>query len=200
MHITLFSYFLHLKECFDMPDELFDIVDAQDRVTGQELRSVVHQSGLWHRGVHVLLFTGDGKLLVQQRSRTRTHAPSALDCSVSEHVKAGEAYQAAAMRGLEEELGLKETVIHPLVKFRMQYGPNDNEISTLYQGEVDPIKVRFDPLEVDWVGYYSLGELQEFLSQEAFIFSYWFEQIIRWYLNWESALEVLEIYKDTLTE
>jgi len=183
-----------------MPDELFDIVNEQDQVIGQEMRSIVHQNGLWHRGVHVLLFSGDGKLLVQQRSRNRVHAPSALDCSVSEHVKAGEGYYAAAIRGLEEEMGLDEVAIHPLIKFKMNYGPNDNEISTLYQGEVDPVKVKFDPIEVDWVGYYSLTELEEFLSQEAFIFSYWFEQIIRWYLSEESAMEVLEIYTDLLSK
>jgi isopentenyldiphosphate isomerase len=183
-----------------MPDELFDIVDEQDRVISQEMRATVHKHGLWHRGVHILLFTGDGKLLVQQRSRTRSHAPSALDCSVSEHVKAGENYYAAAIRGLEEEMGLAEVILHPIVKFRMNYGPNDNEISTLYQGDVDPVKVRFDPLEVDWIGYYSMTELEEFLSQEAFIFSYWFEQIFRWYLNKSSALEVLETYSGISTQ
>jgi isopentenyl-diphosphate Delta-isomerase len=156
--------------------------------------------GLWHRGVHVLLFTGDGKLLVQQRSKTRTHAPSALDCSVSEHVKAGEEYLTAAIRGLEEEMGIRELKLHPLIKFRMNYGPNDNEISTLYQAEVDPINVRFDPVEVDRIGYYNFIELENFLSQKTFLFSYWFEQIIRWYLGGESALEVIEIYEYDLSE
>jgi isopentenyl-diphosphate delta-isomerase len=182
-----------------MSDELFDIVNGQDHVIGQEMRSVVHQRGLWHRGVHIFLFTGDGKLLVQRRSKDRLHAPSALDCSVSEHVKAGEGYYAAAMRGLEEEMGVEEVDLHSLIKFRMNYGPNDNEISTLYQGEVDPVKVKFDPIEVEWIGYYSLTELEEFLLKEEFMFSYWFEQIIRWYLIRPSALEVLEIYSDTLT-
>ena len=54
-----------------MSDELFDVVDEEDKVIGQETRSIVHQRGLWHRGVHVLLFTHEGKLLVQQRSRDR---------------------------------------------------------------------------------------------------------------------------------
>ena len=183
-----------------MPDELFDIVDEHDQVIGQEMRSIVHTSGLWHRGVHVLLFTGDGKMLVQKRSKTRTHAPSALDCSVSEHVKAGEEYNAAALRGLEEEMGIRELKLHPLVKFKMNYGPNDNEISTLYQAEVDPVKVRFDPVEIEEIGYYNFLELEGFLSQETFAFSYWFEQIIRWYLGGKSALEVIEFYEYDLSE
>ena len=90
-----------------MPDELFDVIDEEDKVIGQEMRSVVHQRGLWHRGVHVLLFIQDEKLLVQQRSKDRVHSPLALDCSVSEHVKAGEDYFTAAVRGLQEEMGVE---------------------------------------------------------------------------------------------
>ena len=75
---------------------------------------------------------------MQQRGRHRETFPLALDCSVSEHVKAGENYQQAAHRGLAEELGIQGVPIHPLVKFKMVYGPNDFEICVLYEGRVDP--------------------------------------------------------------
>jgi isopentenyldiphosphate isomerase len=174
-----------------MTDELFDIVDENDTVTGQEMRSVVHQRGLWHRGVHVLLFTADKKLLVQKRSADRVQAPSLLDCSVSEHVKAGEGYSEAAVRGLKEELGLEGIDLEPLLKFKMNYGPDDNEISQLYRGTVDPAGVRFDPVEIERIDFYSLGELGALLEKEDHKFSYWFEQILGWYLGKPSALQRL---------
>jgi len=174
-----------------MPDELFDIIDEEDKVLGQEMRSVVHRRGLWHRGVHVFLFTGEGKLLVQQRSRDRVHAPLALDCSVSEHVKAGEAYSSAAMRGLKEEMGVEGIEIERLVKFKMNYGPNDNEISMLYRGVVDPSLVKFDPVEIERIYFYGLDELQEMLRNKDHKFSYWFRQIFQWYLGKPSALQEL---------
>ena len=183
-----------------MPDELFDIVNQEDIVIGQEMRSLVHQRGLWHRGVHVLLFTRDGKLLVQQRSKDRVHAPLALDCSVSEHVKAGEDYYAAAIRGLQEEMGVVEIDIQPLVKFKMNYGPNDNEISKLYRGAIDPADVKFDPVEVERIDYYELAELQNLMGSEEVEFSYWFKQILRWYSGKPSALSVLASYSDLLAE
>ena len=183
-----------------MPDESFDIIDENDIVIGQELRSIVHQRGLWHRGVHVLLFTREGKLLVQQRSKDRVHAPLALDCSVSEHVKAGEDYYSAAVRGLQEEMGVEGIDIQPVVKFKMNYGPNDNEISELYRGIVDPAKVKFDPVEVERIEYYELAALQNRLGSEEDKFSYWFEQILRWYSGKPSALEVLASYADPLAE
>jgi isopentenyldiphosphate isomerase len=90
-----------------MAEELLDIVDDNDIVLGREPRSTVHKVGLQHRGVHVFLFTTDGKMLVQKRSADRASSPSMLDCSVSEHVKAGESYREAAIRGMKEELGLE---------------------------------------------------------------------------------------------
>jgi isopentenyldiphosphate isomerase len=183
-----------------MADELFDTIDENDVVIGQEMRSIVHQRGLWHRGVHVFLFAPDGKLLVQQRSKDRLHAPLALDCSVSEHLKAGEEYYTAAVRGLKEEMGVEGIGLQALIKFKMNYGPNDNEISELYQGVVDPALVKFDPVEVERIDYFSLTELEEFLANKDFVFSYWFEQLIQWYLGNPSALQVLEKYVDMSTK
>lgn len=177
-----------------MPEELFDIVNEEDAVIGQEMRSIVHQRGLWHRGAHILLFTPEGKLLVQQRSKDRVHSPLMLDCSVSEHVKAGEDYYTAAIRGLSEEMGIEEIDIHPLIKFKMNYGPNDNEISELFQGSVDPDFIKFDPGEIEQIIYHNISELQMLVESEESNFSYWFEQIIHWYLGNSCALEVIKDY------
>jgi len=174
-----------------MPDELFDIIDENDQVIGEELRSVVHQRGLWHRGAHVLLFTKGGKLLVQQRSRNKSQSPLALDCSVSEHVTAGEDYLQAAIRGLSEELGVSDIALHPLVKFKMNYGPNDNEISMIFKGNVSLEGVRFDTNEIEKIDCYTLTELQSLIQKKEVVISYWFEQILLWLLEKPSALQIM---------
>jgi isopentenyldiphosphate isomerase len=166
-----------------MSDELLDIVNDEDIVTGQKTRSTAHQLGLQHRGVHVFLFTPDGKMLVQKRSADRTASPSALDCSVSEHVKAGESYLDSAIRGMKEEMGVEGIEIKPLVKFRMNYGVNDNEISTLYEGMVDPAKVKFDPVEIEEINYYSLVELQEMIKAGNVQFCGWFVELLNWFVG-----------------
>ena len=166
-----------------MADELLDIVTDEDTVTHQEMRSTVHQLGLQHRGVHVFLFTPDGKMLVQKRSADRAASPSALDCSVSEHVKAGESYLDAAIRGMKEEMGVDGIEIKELVKFRMNYGTNDNEISTLYEGIVDPATVKFDPIEIEKINYYSVDELQEMIESGNVKFCGWFVELLNWYLE-----------------
>ena len=173
-------------------DELLDIVNNEDIVTGQEMRSTVHQLGLQHRGVHVFLFTRDGKMLVQKRSADRAASPSALNCSVSEHVKAGESYLDAAVRGMREEMGVMGIEISPLVTFRMNYGLNDNEISTLFEGWVEPEKVVFDPVEIDEIGYFNIDELQTMIRDEKIKFCGWFVQILNWYLGKPSEMKILK--------
>jgi len=164
-------------------DELLDIVNDEDIVTGQEMRSTIHQLGSQHRGVHVFLFTSDGKMLVQKRSADRTAFPSTLDCSVSEHVKAGESYLDAAVRGMKEEMGVEGIKIKPLVKFRMNYGVNDNEISTLYEGVVDPAKVKFDPIEIEEIDYFSVDELQKTIEEDNIKVCGWFVELLNWHLG-----------------
>jgi isopentenyldiphosphate isomerase len=177
-----------------MPDELLDVVDDDDIVIGREMRSVVHQRGLQHRGVHLFLFTQDGRLLVQRRSKDRAASPLLLDCSVSEHVRAGEDYRTAAIRGLQEELGLKELELREIVTFKMNYGPNDNEISRIYQGPVDPTLVRFDPVELDQIAYYDLAELLNRMKSGEEAFCRWFVQIIHWAVGNPSELRILQVH------
>jgi 16S rRNA (adenine1518-N6/adenine1519-N6)-dimethyltransferase len=175
-----------------MPDEMLDIVNDDDQVTGQETRKIVHQRGLQHRGVHIFLVTADGKLIVQQRGSQRGLCPLALDCSVSEHVKAGESYPEAARRGLAEELGIQHARLHALVKFKMEYGPNDMEISQLYEGGGDPAQVQVDPIEVEKIACYSLDELEALIQNREAAFSGWFVELIHWYLGKPSRLQVLK--------
>jgi isopentenyldiphosphate isomerase len=177
-----------------MPNELLDVVNDDDIVIAQEMRSVVHRSGFLHRGVHVFLITPSGKLLVQQRGKDCETFPLALDCSISEHVKSGESYHQAALRGLAEEMGITGVHIHALVKFKMVYGPNDNEICILYEGRMDQAGIQFDPREVEGIAYFHLEELIELIHHGEMEFSSWFVQLINWYLNRPSEMNIIRTY------
>ena len=99
------------------PEELFDIVNEDDEVIGQQPRSVVHAKGLRHRAAHVLVFNTDGKVFLQLRSISKDNNPGVWDSACSGHVDAGESYADAATRELMEEIGLLvETPLEPLFK------------------------------------------------------------------------------------
>lgn len=172
-------------------DELLDVVNDTDTVTGQAMRLLVHQQGLWHRGVHVFLFNKRGDMLIQKRSADRTNSPSLLDCSVSEHVKAGESYLEAAVRGLKEEMGVEGIKLSRRGKIQMNYGMNDNEISEIYEGRLDGQQIKFDPGEISEVKFMSLGEIQAGIVEEKEKYCYWFIQLMQWYFGQAANLKDL---------
>jgi len=175
-----------------MKEEMLDVIDTEDRVIGQNPRSEVHQLGFWHRGAHVFLFSPNGKMLIQKRSADRKLAASLLDCSVSEHVKAGEDYLEAAVRGLSEELGLEGIDLSPIAKIRMEYGPNDNEVSTIFEGRVTSQNIRFDPVEISEIFFMEMDEIKEGIFKSTKLFCPWFTEIMKWYFGLNSKLEILE--------
>jgi isopentenyl-diphosphate delta-isomerase type 1 len=89
------------------PDEWFDVVNERDEVIGRALRREVHARGLWHRAVHVLVFDARGRVFLQKRSMLKDLSPGLWDSSCSGHLDAGEDYDAAAVRELAEEIGVR---------------------------------------------------------------------------------------------
>ena len=96
-----------LKDCPQRAAEVFDVVDADDQVTGTATRGDVHARHLLHRAVHVFVFNKRGDLLLQQRSRLKDVHPGLWDSSVSGHLDSGEDYPAAALRELDEEMAIR---------------------------------------------------------------------------------------------
>ena len=93
-------------------DEIFDVVDANDCVTGQATRASVHANNLLHRAVHIWIVRANGDVLLQKRSHRKDQYPSTWTSSASGHVDAGEDYEQAAIRELDEELGLQTPIRH----------------------------------------------------------------------------------------
>lgn len=91
-----------------MSEEMFEIVDETGRVIGTAPRSRCHgDPSLAHRSVHVFVFNAGGNLYLQKRSARKDVQPGKWDTSVGGHLSPGETYLAAALRELEEELGVK---------------------------------------------------------------------------------------------
>jgi len=86
--------------------ELLDIVDENDEVLGRASRPEVHRTRRMHRAVHMFVFNAGGDLFLQKRAASKSVYPNYWDSSAAGHVDAGEHYLAAAVRELEEELGV----------------------------------------------------------------------------------------------
>jgi 16S rRNA (adenine1518-N6/adenine1519-N6)-dimethyltransferase len=121
-------------ETHALENELFPVVDKMDRILRQAARSEVHGDNLRHRAVHILIFNERGELYLQQRSRCKDRHPLSWDSSAAGHVMAGEGYDEAAKRELQEELGINV----PLKKvLKLSASPQTGqEFIWLYRGQL----------------------------------------------------------------
>lgn len=87
--------------------ELIEVVDANDTVIKTEQRYIVHQQGLRHRAVHILVFNQIGQIFLQKRALSKDINPGLWDTSAAGHIDAGESYYTAAIRETQEELGVE---------------------------------------------------------------------------------------------
>lgn len=88
------------------PEEIFDIVDDNDRVIGSLSRDSIHQQGLKHRAVHIFWIRADGRVCLQRRSYAKDKSPGLISSSCAGHVDSGETYLRAAEREFQEEMGV----------------------------------------------------------------------------------------------
>ena len=134
-------------------DEQIDRVDENDLVVGSTTVEDAVNHGLLHRAVAVLVMRSDGRFLLQQRSTRDVWHPGSWTISSTGHVMKGEAYQAAAVRELREELGLTPGVStyrkYLLPPFRSG-GLVEHEWVTLFTAQTDA-PCRIDTVEVERV-------------------------------------------------
>ncbi|HET6325496.1 MAG TPA: NUDIX domain-containing protein [Planctomycetaceae bacterium] len=168
----------HSADAADPSDELFDVVDADDRVIRQEKRSVVHAQGLAHRAVHIFVFNSRGQLLVQRRSASKDEYPLTYTSSASGHVGAGETYEECAPREMLEEIGIRAP-LEWLVK--LPAGPNTaNEQTVLFRATSDAVPTP-DETEVASLTYFTLDELRALQAADPSAFSPPFATLLEWY-------------------
>lgn len=133
-------------------DELFDVVDERDRVTGQMARRDVHRHKLRHRAVHLLVVNRVGKVFLHQRSMQKDLFPGFWDSSAAGHVGAGEGYDGTARRELAEELGCRPAQPpQPLFKIEARE-ETGQEFVWVYRVEAEgPFTLQADEIERgDW--------------------------------------------------
>jgi isopentenyl-diphosphate delta-isomerase len=111
--------------------ELVEVVDGRDRPVAVAPLREVHRQMLCHRAVLVLVHDTENRVFLQKRSLSKPLYPGCWDLSATGHVRAGESREAAALRELEEELGICAESLH--LKHSIPAGAHTgNEFVTLY--------------------------------------------------------------------
>ncbi len=161
-----------------MSEEIFDVVDADDRVIGRAPRSEVHAKQLLHRAVSIFVFNTRGQLLVHKRSATKDEFPGCFTSSASGHVSSGENYDDCAPRELREELGLVAE-LERMAKFPA--GPETAREHTVLYRTVTDEPPCIDPCEIENAEYYDLEQLDRLVQNEPALFTPPFRTLYAWY-------------------
>ena len=146
---------------------MVDIVDHDDNVLYQCTRKEMRAQVLRHRAVFIAVVNSAGELLIHQRSAMKDLWPSWWDLAVGGVVSAGEGYDDAALRELDEEVGIAGV---PLVELGVGTY-SDEEVSLVgrcfmvkYDG---PLVLRDgEVVAIEWV---SQNDLMQRLVERDFL-------------------------------
>lgn len=152
-----------LKDLPQKADEVFDVVDEHDRVTGQATRAEVHAGKLLHRAVHLFVYNKRGDLLLQKRSLLKDACPGLWDSSVSGHLNAGEDYPLAAVRELDEEMGIRLEELPEVIAKIPPCAKTGWEHVTLYRVFYGG-NVQFPSAEIDAVMWMPTAEIDAWIT------------------------------------
>jgi len=159
------------------------LVDDADREIGHLDRVNCHAgSGVLHRAFSLLIFNGNGELLLQQRAATKRLWPLYWSNSCCSHPRRAESMEAAIHRRLGEELGVS-CPLHFLFKFQYQAqfdaAGAERELCSVFIGRCSGrVRVNADEIR-DWRWISTAALQSEMAGPEAGKFTPWFR------LEWE---------------
>jgi len=175
-----------MDEVAALDSEALILVDEADREVGHLSKSKCHDGqGVLHRAFSLLIFNGEGELLLQQRAATKRLWPLYWSNSCCSHPRRAESMEAAIDRRLHEELGLR-CPLQFLFKFQYQAqfetAGSEQELCSVFIGRSrDPVKT--DPSEIlAWRWVHPEALQAELTGAGAGQFTPWFK--LEWARIW----------------
>ncbi len=157
-----------------MKEEFLEVYSPEGTKTGQKKsKSEIHRKGLFHSTVHVWIFTEEGNILIQKRSKKKELNPGVWDVSVAGHIKFNENIKKAAKRETLEETGININT-KDLLKIGVYRSINihpiaiDKEFFHTYILKIDKNSIDLDYKnnEVDDLKFISIEEMESLIKKE----------------------------------
>lgn len=162
-----------------MCEPLVILVDKNDVQTGIARKLEAHKRALLHRAVSVFVFTSKGEWLIQRRAFDKYHSNGLWSNTCCTHPLPGESAKDAAVRRLDEEMGMK-CHLHYLFSF-IYKGKLDNELT---EHELDLVFFGFsddepliNPSEVEDWEFINWEDLKNDVSMNPENYTFWFRKI-----------------------
>jgi len=153
------------------------LVNDEDEQVGVEEKMRAHEQALLHRAFSVFIFNSEGKMLLQQRAKTKYHSGGLWTNACCSHPRPGEAVEAAAHRRLKEEMGfdchLKEKFSF-VYEVKLDHGLTEHEFDHVLIGKYDGT-VKPNPEEASGFKWIEVGELRKDVAANPRNYTEWFK-------------------------
>lgn len=149
--------------------EIFDLYTVDREKTGETRACVaVHPKGFYHMVVHICIFGSDGKMLIQQRQKTKSGWPNLWDVSSAGAVVSGETSRDGAHRELLEELGVDISFDEMRPSMTVNF---DNGFDDIYliNKDVELKDLKLQTEEVKDARFASMDEILDMLDKGQFV-------------------------------
>lgn len=148
----------------DQPQELFHLVDENDKRLGFISRQEAHRNtSKIHRSICVIVINRKKQILFQKRSKFKDTFPGFWTLSVTGHVNYGETYLKAAKRELLEELGVKLKL--EFIKKILLHLPSETEFCSIYRATVPTDKINHDSDEITATLWVPPSQIPDFVKK-----------------------------------
>ena len=146
-------------------NESLILVDKEDNEIGHLSKVECHKNeGVLHRAFSIFLFNDKGHLLIQKRSSQKKLWPLYWSNTCCSHPREGEDILDAAMRRLEDELGINGIHLEYLYKFSYQASYKDigseNEMCSVFIGSINS-DVIFNVTEIESIRFIDCESLEQ---------------------------------------
>lgn len=141
-------------------------VDLEDNILQKVTHGEMREKKLRHREVLVLIIDHQDNFLVQKRSKHMDIHPGVHQSGAGGCVRAGETYEAAAHREINEELGIDNVKLNYLFDYVSESDlskVNCRVYYAFYEGEI-----RIDPKEVERAMWLPIKDIPKFIEEHEY--------------------------------
>jgi isopentenyl-diphosphate Delta-isomerase len=168
-------------------EEQVVLVNEYNVEMGTMPKLAAHQAGVLHRAFSVFVINSEGEMLLQKRASGKYHSAGLWSNTCCSHPRPGEAVKDAAMRRLDEEMGMKCEVTEAfsfIYKAHLENDLTEHEFDHVFIGFSDSVP-KPNSEEVSAWAYLSPEVLMEEIALHPESYTEWLKLCIK---NWQSEL------------
>ncbi len=162
------------------------LVNEQDKIIGEAEKLTAHQEGLLHRAFSVFVYRLNSEckleLLLQKRQMSKYHSGGLWTNTCCSHPMPGEPLNEAALRRLQQEMGLSLPFLTLLGKFyyhiQFENGLSEHEWDYVFIGQWQGEMISVNPEEAQDFRWETLEQIVQDLKVYPERYTFWFEQAL----------------------